>query len=538
MAPTGRDKEFRLAKITYMDYRFVEMDRTLTLLFPRLRWDGRAARRPQRGFALTIDEFTREFIEKQQWFAGFDQHPDIVRRWIETDLLDLVNRGKPNQAVAAPRPLHGNTYKFRNTTHIRDSGEAQHLYWMLHYARSQQGQGARDGLKNFFFEGLDPSTYKYDPTITVDVETQALLRLDEQVKTDMADPQKPEAYAPLFRDHADLLAEDTLRLLAYRHHIPRSVLVEYLKTLFAFHLALYHLRLFKVLPLLVQRHGHHVESLLEPPQRNHLAQIGLVVDMGDVDNQHMQVLATQSAELHYRRIPEYIRAHYSVKKLDEMVEYFVRLGKAAKPADGYFSVPEVIHYLDESFDQDREKYFGSRLANIVEKQQNQEDLDPVVRRVVELGLSDFETYIEVLVALRGTWQRSYVIDSIDSLLQKNRDTGLLRQLRGGKRYLHMGSRLLETLLQIAVMTQTGTTFKTKSIRVDELLSFLRDRYGIYIDQLPTHDGFSEPTVIDRKALRKNISAFKQRLHEIGFFQDLSDAYITQTITPRYTIEFA
>jgi len=28
---------------------------------------------------------------------------------------------------------------------------------------------------------------------------------------------------------------------------------------------------------------------------------------------------------------------------------------------------------------------------------------------------------------------------------------------------------------------------------------------------------------------------KDRLREIGFFRDLSDAYITQTITPRYAI---
>ena len=31
-------------------------------------------------------------------------------------------------------------------------------------------------------------------------------------------------------------------------------------------------------------------------------------------------------------------------------------------------------------------------------------------------------------------------------------------------------------------------------------------------------------------------AFISRLREIGFYSDLSDAYLTQTVTPRYTIE--
>ena len=37
-------------------------------------------------------------------------------------------------------------------------------------------------------------------------------------------------------------------------------------------------------------------------------------------------------------------------------------------------------------------------------------------------------------------------------------------------------------------------------------------------------------------LRENRAAFIARLREIGFYSDLSDAYLTQTITPRYIIE--
>jgi hypothetical protein len=99
----------------------------------------------------------------------------------------------------------------------------------------------------------------------------------------------------------------------------------------------------------------------------------------------------------------------------------------------------------------------------------------------------------------------------------------------------MGSLLLEVLLQIAVLRSSGAGFYTRELRIDELLTFLQERYGIYIDRLPPGDGFGVPSINDLAALRGNVESFKGRLREIGFFRDLSDAYVTQTVTPRYTI---
>ena len=99
----------------------------------------------------------------------------------------------------------------------------------------------------------------------------------------------------------------------------------------------------------------------------------------------------------------------------------------------------------------------------------------------------------------------------------------------------MGSLLLEVLLQIAVLDHDNTTFRTRELRIDELLVFLRERYGICVDMLPPGDGFGEPSIDDRRALRANLEGLKGRLRELGFFRDLSDAYVTQTITPRYSI---
>ncbi len=548
MSIKGRDKEFRTPKTTYVDFKHIEMDRVLTMLFPRLKYDGYASRRPPRGGDLTIEEFMEDFLEHPEWFAGFDRFPQVVHRWIETDLMDVVNRGKANQAVAAPRPLHGNTYKFRNAKHTRDYGAAEQIYWMLFYARKGKGQAARDALKRFFFPGIDLVTDRYDPSASVDVETQAILRLDHQVTQDMKDSKEPSRFQPLCIGQADIMADDILRLLAYEPYIPRSVLVDYLKTLMAFHLALYHLKLLQMLPKLVkQRSGNELCSAKECPINPGLDnalegcpyRVSLVVDMGDVNNPHMAELARKSTDRLYRQIPAFVQANFVVKKLDEMAEYLSKkTGKLASPANGVFGVGDLVSLLKPEHDAERQAYFKFRLASLIEESTSgNEDVDPEIREVTSMGLGEFESFIEILMAYRGKYHRQYITECLDSLLLKNKETGLLAQSRtkGSPRRFVLGSKLLEVLLQVAVLTQDGGRFVTREVRIEELLAFLRNRYGLHIDRLP-ESAQANSSILDRRALRLNLEAFKRRLREIGFYEDLSDAYVTQKVSPRYAIE--
>lgn len=553
MSIKARDKEFRISKTTCVDFKHIEMDRVLTMLFPLLKFDGYGSRRAHRGGDLTIDDFLDEMLEHPEWFAGFNNHPTVIRKWIETDLLDIVNRGKANQSVAAPRPLHGNTYKFRNAKHTRDYGAADQIYWMLYYARKGKGQVARDALKKFFFTGVDLITDrvvdKYDQNLTLDVETQAILRLDQQVIKDVKDSKEPTRYLPLCIGQADLLADDVLRLLAYEPYIPRSVLVEYLKTLFAFHLTLYHLKILTIVPKMVkQQTANPVCSTkncpINPGEVCALGgctfRIALVVDMGDPTNEHMSELAIKSTGMFYRQIPTFIQANFIVKKLDEMADYLSKkTGQIASPSGGTFSVDELVHLLKPEHKDDRVVYFGHRLASLIEESiSGNEDLDPEIQNVIAMELDDFDTFIEILMAYRAKYHSQYITECLDSLMLKNKESGLLAQSRtkGSPRRFVLGSKLLEVLLQLAVLTQHNGHFVTRELRIEELLEFFRERYGIYIDRFPDFDNeHYSGSISDRKALRKNMETFKKRMREIGFYEDLSDAYVTQKIYPRYTI---
>ena len=128
---------------------------------------------------MTVADFQQEIFEHPERFVGFERFPEITERWIETHLMDMVNRGKPDQAVAAPRPLHGLTYRFRNPKRSRDYNAAQQLYEMLYNARTG-GNAALDHLSTFFFQGYD---------LNVDQETPR--RCAGRGDTGAAEPGRP-----------------------------------------------------------------------------------------------------------------------------------------------------------------------------------------------------------------------------------------------------------------------------------------------------------------------------------------------------------
>lgn len=548
MALSKKDKDFRLTKTSYLEFKQVEMDRVLTALLARIRHSGLPSR-IRRTVDITLKDFTNEFLEHPELFGGFDKYPKVLEQWIEAHLMDVVNRGKPTQAIAAPRPLHGYTYRFRNAKKCRDYGAAQHIYETLYHARSN-GQNAIDQLKRFFFPGHDLNTDKFDVNTQIDVETQALLALCNQVTQDIADTSKErDSQKPVCVGSADLMADDVIRLLVYQQFIPRSVMVEYLKILLSFHMALYHLRLFKLLPLLVKRRSADPTCSTGscPMQPRNLSdphgacpyRIYLLADVANSPGSHMAGLAERSAEVHYGRITGFVKANYTVKKLEEFAEHLVKKGKLIRPEHG-FAIGELLQLLEPTHKNEREAFFSSRLAGVLETSSGEanEDISPEIEAIVDMKLTDFETYIEIIVGLQSLGHRRNIVTALDSLMMKNDRGAMLAQprVRNSKRRVVLDSRLLEVLLQIAVLRPEGVRgFHTTEMRIEEVLHFLRNRYGIFVDRLPPDDGFGEASITDREALRENLAAFKNRLREVGFYRDLSDAYVTQTVTPRYSI---
>lgn len=540
MALTGVHGRFHHPGVSRLDYKSLHMDRVLTAFLARL-WHRGLPSKLSRAGDLAVDDFVALFLANPDVFEGFDR--ETTTRWASTHLMDLVNRGRASEAVAGPRPLHGFTYRFRNSRKSRPYGADEQLYEML-----AETPGVLQELQSFFFSDVDRTTGAIKPGPDTDVETQALLHLVSKAydkvedRPDTSKPRRP--YPALCREPARLLADDVMRLLYHQEHMPRTVLVEYLKTLFAFHLALYHLRMIKLLPKAVDvgavdpscASGHAgAETGHQCPYR-----VRLFVDIGGVPGTTTAGLAQQSANVWYGRIQRFVKATFEAKKLDEFADHLVTKRRKVSPPQGrsYFSVAEVLTLLGKAYRSERDNFFDQRVNGVLD---DETELPDEVRKIVELGLSPFDEYIEMLLHYKSRYHRGYIVDCLDSLLLKNQPGALLAQPRGtqGERRFVLDAHLLEMLLQISLLRPgSDGNLSTSPMRIDEFLAVLRERYGLYVDELPDADGFAGADLDDQAALRANSAAFLNRLREIGYYQDMSDAYLTQTITPRYSMEAA
>lgn len=532
------DKEYFLPMITPMDAKTVELDRAITNLLPLLKYEGVPLARP-RSELITIPMLKNAVTRHDTLhFQGFAEHEEIVEAWIGSDFLSLVRRGDPDkQRIAAPLPMHLNTYKLRNPAHCRDYGTSMQLFSLLYHG----APSVMNELRDYLWRGTDYESDLYDGHTPLDIETLMMLRILDQQRRDEPDRRKAiQVPLPICMGQARLLGDDIERLLEYRNQVPRLVLIGYIKNIMALHLGIYLLRLFQIVPKLVNQVEH--DPTCEHCQVNHQNQfscrncvnpVHIIADMGEKYLGVMPELARQQFERHQSQLNIYIRAHIALKKLHEYGQSLKNKGILSE--DDLKTIEEVSKLR---LHQDRfefRSFFDHRVTELLtsDDQERDENLATIQR----MRLGEFETYVEMLHLLRQRFWQKYYVELLDSVFQKNHENGLLRQGVGqkrNKRRYAMGSGLLETLVQIAVLKRAPNgEFRTRHIRIDEFLDWLETRYGIYISRLP--EGLT-PSITELEALRLNVQAFKQRLREIGFYTDLSDAYVAQVIRPRYTLE--
>ena len=73
MALQTRDREFRHPRISYLDFKLLEMDRVLTSFLARV-WHNGYPSRILRNIELTVEDFVNEFIKhpERSLHSGLD----------------------------------------------------------------------------------------------------------------------------------------------------------------------------------------------------------------------------------------------------------------------------------------------------------------------------------------------------------------------------------------------------------------------------------------------------------------------------------
>ncbi len=525
---------FKADEITYLDRKSILLDRAMLKLFELLRFDGRPPARWRR-MRNDVDELVRLMTDSPDRFPGFAGHDELAAAWLKSDLLQVMNRGKgERETVVGPRPVHLNAYKLANPSAVADHGASDQVWALLYYADPT----LLDRLKRFFGPGVDPALDRYDGVTELDLETLAVLGLVDGIRVSPFTTSRPVPFQPLCLGQGRLLADDLRRLLAYEGRIPRQVHAGYMRTAIGLHLALLVLRLLRLLPAKVDAARRRVAAPTCSVEERRDAACSacpfateLAVDLTDDPASGPGRLARASTTAALDLLPAYVRAVFLVNRLKD----FAALRDRVSATDMRRSVDQLLDLLREP-PANMDGFFEGQILQAVDLEPGEEQ-DPIVEAILAQELPSLERFVELICSQRLTNERKRLVDLIDSLTQKNRPGGFMRQTAGraAPRWFALDSHLLETLVQIAVVGRTPDgTLWTRAILLDDFVDWLRERYG-FVVYAPAH---REVAPEELRAWRDNERAFRERLHQIGFFTDLSDAYNSQTLRPRYQVEHA
>ena len=525
-----QDQEFRNPRIFYPDPKNADLDRVLINLFLLLRCGGMhpATRGRHKKEFEKVDVHYKRLTELAD-VQGFNEHPEIAKQWLETDIFDLVNRGRPTEAIASLRPLHLDAHKIRVAKHCRDYKFADALYAMLEYGG---GEALRE-LKEYLERGR-----QFQPNTKLDLETATVLKLVEGISDLFGSGEKITPHAPTCRGQARLLCDDIERILSYREVVPRPVMIDYIRTILGLHLGLYTLRLGRQLSGWIEGCGSHstcrecpVYGTSDDPFEDCPFQLTFTTDMGGDYRSRMAQLSQQDAAEKYAALSDFVRAVFAMNQL-------LRYAKEERLSDDPFEVPGLLESPSTEFEAD----FKATLKEIRRhNEENDETFPPEIEAIFDAGLSSFDTLIELVTHVRQPHHIKYLVQMIDKLFQKNSAFGALVQgkSRSNPRRWHLGGRLLEVIVQLAVLravdTPQGRQFITEPILIEDFLSWVERRYGFVIAPAVTPSGYKPVSLEEHRAFRENVRHLKDRLREIGFYDDLSDAYNAQTIRPRYAL---
>lgn len=527
-----KQRTFKADEITYLDRKAIQLDRMLLRLFELLRYDGRQAVRTRRR-AITVNTLVAQVEQTRERFDGFEHRRDVTRAWLTNDLFEIMNRGKETETVVGPRPFHLNAFKLANPGAVDDFGASMQVWALLYYA----DRPLLNRLKEFFGRGLDPVLDRYDRTTPLDLETLAILGLADTMEVHQGTSAPPEPIRPLCVGQGYVMADDLRRLLAYEDKVPRHVLAEYVRTILGLHLSLFTLRLFKLLPDRVacaqQGKGYPVCPIDQGRGADMTGcpyHLEVVVDLTEDPSSSTAALARASAAAHLDGIARYVRSVILLNRVKDFASVQAAKGKMPPPR----TVDDLLKVIAQP-PPDMDGFFTARIADVLTDPGDTEDAeDGIVEDILGTALSPLEQYVELVCLQRLKNERSRLVTLVDALSQKNKPGGFLKQTAGARspRWFVVGGDLLEALVQIAVVDRDEhQRLRSRSLLINDFIEWLRTRYGFVI-YAPAHRGVAPE---EQDAWRKNELALRERLRQIGFFTDLSDAYNSQTLRPRYTV---
>jgi hypothetical protein len=522
--------DWKIDSLAVPDAKALGLDQLITQLWIRVAYDNKSVVRRKTSYSKVVELASK--IEGSTWapaFIGFEPGQGVAEAWLRADLLRVFKR-QPDQFAVA-RPLHLPATRIRNVRRDGDSDGSAILYrWLL-----DLGPDVLEDLR----EWITPESAATGST-ALDLPSYALLRLAEDEDDDVPIEARPRpAPRPICARQGMTYVDDMRRLMAYRGHLPRSVIVDHLQRLSALHLGLYLLKTFRAVIDLSQTGSMKCSACLSgstTPPEDCPYNLELVADCGDDARSAPARLAMDTWIEEEAVIARFVRAHLTLRKLQEFAKYVGPPNKPL-PVDTLEDIAAVRTRARRGRIDERAGDLTQEYLDAVTEADKAEgaQLGELKGQYEALGLSPFEVYMALLFQGSERPRLNYLRYLLDSLFMKNEPGGMMRQPLGGRKRIRrfaLSPGMVETLALVAFITETDRGPETRPMRVDQFVDHLHHRYGLLVARAPGNAS-NDPDAT--RAMIENNRMFRRRLREAGLFVDLSDAFVAQTLKPRLEV---
>ena len=528
-----------------------EIEGLLPALFYAAISEGRGISR-QVNDPSDIKKYVQSLVEHPAVsFTNVTDRFALMNNLVRTTLIKTSNRGrgaKKAEKIAAIAPYSILSHKTglpMPSSYMRNVDKFLYNI-MLKNAGKQEAIILR--LKDVFGKGIQLGTFplyhsQYDGATPVNILTRISIAFLDGFKPISAKANQPEKrVSPACPHFAEEIGIDVLRYMNEYHQLMQTeAFTYYFHSLLNFELFVYTLKLVHGANNLVSQPDTTPSVFLNEP--NDSPSLPLIyLDFTQIKNGASYEMAKRCV---LRDIDAYLRFVYSNLYLRQLSRYVKSMKRGSRNADieqlmegetngaGYILGLSKLRQDDSLWrDIEASAHRDEELIRI--ENQNEDDKDNTdlswLDEIADFGQNDFERVIYLLTEAQQKHTNSNYITWYWQTGGIRKPYGLLAgdvKSRYSWRY-EPTNDLLATLVQVAAVRLNDKN-AIQPIRLIDFLAFLKNRFGIIIDEPPELTIGTEY----QAAARENVLALQYRLRQMGLFLDLSDDFTEQYIIPPY-----
>lgn len=517
--------------------------------------------------ASDIDGPTRRMAESDR-LTGFGDNNGrrLLDKLVKSSLITIGYKGAGRKAsdkqIEGIVPYSIASFKTglpKSRTRLRNID--QFIYHLLLVEFKNDAEKVSEFLSEVFGEGVKVRGYPEpgfertnDPVVDLDILTDLSITYLEGLESVTPRKNAPERLiAQPLPGYQQRVGDDLYRYLwSYRERIPTSSLIDQIVTLIALEIVVFTFKLMETIPELT---GDPSKIPLAMTIEDDIATgPELFVDMSGDPRGLSSNMAATCVRRDLSSIDPFVRSILQLRYIDGLTASMSK-NPAIRPrlenmlvgsstSDFLKSLLNLKSYPDlelrveamASHDVDRIVQANLSPDSLEEVDAVESPIQALLESFVAAGFSVDDQVVEFLYLAQAASYRSSIVKWIRDLGGANKPYGLVRGRTDRRSWVYApGNDLLTVLIQLKAIDYKGWNpakgANPVPFGVRDFLEWLEDRFGIIVDRPPSGLGFDGPEHM--AAARENLKAMLRRLRQMGVFEDQSDDFSVQMLTPPY-----